>query len=777
MPTGRSGTPSAGARDSTSRSQRSPCRTCHADHKGRNARITDWSSIGGRKRFDHDRTRFSLAGRHEKVACTKCHLRKLSSGRTSFVGLARDCRGCHGNVHEITSPDLVDACESCHPKHGGRADRMTASNLPFDHAKRTGTALDGKHQKARCVDCHEKARMSAKTKRSCGGCHKQPHGRSFRKSKCADCHAVRREFARSRFSHDETRFPLRGEHARPNCSRCHKSSRKKPKRTCSGCHKDPHRRRFAGTLCKSCHGLGGGSGKDFDHAGRTDFALTGKHAELSCRDCHRGKKPWRFEKQKADSCRGCHAHRDAHRGEFQEKQCVQCHREAGSTDLVFDHQRDSRFPLTGLHVGLDCKKCHEGSTFRTGKLDCAQCHEDSHQGQLGTECARCHQTDVKFPDLEFDHDRQTEFPLVGLHRTAPCEGCHVGRVYRIDRRECVDCHKDDDPHLSELGMKCETCHEPVKGASKFVHEAPLAEFALTGMHLNTECSYCHVVATPEEPPPTVGWTKRVPAPEMDRRFPVRGGACADCHFDVHDGAYGRSCDSCHDTESFAGVNAAVHDTGAFRLLGTHDNLACARCHEPQRPLAGLGTFCVGCHRTDDVHVNSLGPFCGQCHAQFDWVPARFNHAEVGFALVGMHRVARCRDCHGIGVYAGTPRDCVACHLGDYQSPTTTPNHSMAGISTDCQSCHRPVTWRGARYVHRTFVPRGAHATAGCRTCHVGGDYTAAFGGLVTAFECAGCHGGGGPVDRWPPDHETAGYPRTCELCHQEIAWTPAKLPR
>ncbi|MEQ9501644.1 MAG: hypothetical protein RIT81_32535 [Deltaproteobacteria bacterium] len=821
-----------------------PCSTCHTEHKGRAGRITDWGPVGGRRKFDHEKTGFTLDGRHRNIACTKCHLKKLKSGRTSYLGLKRTCDGCHGNTHRFTNTALVKGCESCHPKGGGKKTKLTAESLPFDHAKQTGTALSGLHAKAQCDDCHAKNKMPMKTKRSCGGCHRQPHGRTFRRSDCSDCHAVTKRFVRSSFSHDRTDFKLRGVHKKPNCSRCHKRLKTPPKPTCQGCHGKTHRKRFAGLGCKSCHGVNGDHDR-FDHARRADFALTGKHEALKCRDCHRGRRPWRFERHKTSACRDCHSHANAHNGEFDDKECAQCHAEGGSKDVKkFDHNTDARFALTGKHATVECSKCHEGNQFRTGKTACNDCHEDAHRGQLGQDCAKCHATDVVFADIAFDHD-QTTFPLVGLHTTAKCEGCHVNGEYALGEPTCIDCHRADDEHLGALGKDCAKCHEPKPGASKFEHDV-LTEFPLTGRHDVTDCGYCHVVGDPKSPPPPVGWTQTVAKRAADPQFPVRGEACADCHFDVHEGAYGRACDNCHDTGAFSNVQRAVHDTGAFRLLGTHDRLACQRCHEPQQKLAGLGTYCVGCHRHDDIHDNALGGECGDCHAQFDWRPARFNHTLVGFMLRGAHMTVGCRDCHQVGVFAGTPRDCDRCHLQDaaktvspphgpemmvcedchtpvaftpakrnhpwfplegqhiaapceschtmgtyagtpreceschldsYQSPTTQPNHVSAGMSTDCASCHRPTMWSGARYVHQTFIRRGAHQVAPCTTCHPGDDYRAAFGGRVVGFECAQCHGPTGEASRWPASHRNVGYPTTCDVCHNEIAWTPARKPR
>ncbi len=829
------------------------CTECHTEHKGRRANINNWRKVGGRRKFNHDKTGFRLVAGHKKAACSSCHRRKLRSGRVSYIGLTKSCNGCHKNPHRFSSKDLLGMCTECHTKDGGQTKALMASSLPIDHAQRSGVSLKGSHSEAKCLDCHKKARMNKRDGRSCNSCHKSPHGRSFKRAQCQDCHQVAAEWKTPSFSHEKTKLPLRGRHRTKRCAKCHKTKRsikQPPRATCQPCHKDPHKKRFKKSKigCKSCHGLGGvGEPHRFKHGAKTEFALTGKHSEAECRQCHRGNRPYRFERLESSSCMGCHAHKKAHEGQYQDDQCLKCHREAGSTQLSFDHQKDTRFALTGLHLQIkdDCRKCHESGNFRSDKLECKDCHEDSHQGSLGKSCERCHTTSVRFKELakSFDHSRISAFKLEGLHVGVDCAKCHEDRDYKSGKSRCVQCHQDDDPHNASLGFDCEGCHTPEKGAPLFEHNSKTA-FKLTHAHLKVECGHCHQPA--RKTPPKVGWTKASPKPPMDRGFPVMGETCADCHFDQHEGAYGKKCASCHNTVRFSQVQAAVHDTGAFRLLGTHDRLDCQRCHQQDEPLTGLGARCVSCHRQEDVHNNALGENCGDCHGQFAWSPPRFNHGRVGFALSGAHRTADCRDCHGVGqyvgvprncdrchqpaadrvpdpphnapqmvdcqlchtevsftparpthpwyplsgahrtarctdchtngAYAGTPSDCVGCHLANFESPNNRPNHVAAGFPTRCDACHTPTVWAGARYQHQRFIRRGTHRALDCQQCHVGGDYSAAFG-AVTQYDCTDCHGVGAPVDRWPADHDQRGFPSTCGFCHNELGWTPAKMPR
>ena len=90
-------------------------------------------------------------------------------------------------------------------------------------------------------------------------------------------------------------------------------------------------------------------------------------------------------------------HTAHNKGQFKGTDCSKCHAEAGSKKkLSFNHQKDSRFKLTGFHLELEkknkCEKCHPRGKYRTGKIECAQCHKDSHKKELGDKCGRCHAT-------------------------------------------------------------------------------------------------------------------------------------------------------------------------------------------------------------------------------------------------------------------------------------------------------------------------------------------------------------------------------------------------
>ncbi|RMF63084.1 MAG: hypothetical protein D6743_11260 [Calditrichaeota bacterium] len=146
---------------------------------------------------------------------------------------------------------------------------------------------------------------------------------------------------------------------------------------CAFCHRDEHRGQFAhrsdGGRCESCHTVQGFLPARFtsaDHA-KTRFALTGAHLATPCVACHKLQKvsrggAFRIFRFQTTSCRSCHE--DIHRGQFTKvkpvKNCNQCHLTSAWQQLVFDHDRDSRFALVGAHRKVACRDCHKQVRFK-----------------------------------------------------------------------------------------------------------------------------------------------------------------------------------------------------------------------------------------------------------------------------------------------------------------------------------------------------------------------------------------------------------------------------
>jgi hypothetical protein len=105
-----------------------------------------------------------------------------------------------------------------------------------------------------------------------------------------------------------------------------------------------------------------------------------------------------------------------------------------------------------------------------------------------------------------------------------------------------------------------------------------------------------------------------------------------------------------------------------------------------------------------------------------WKPAQFNHDLTGFPLTGGHAITDCKRCHTNGTYSGLSKDCITCHLKDFQN-TNNPPHT--GFPQTCTSCHTIQSWKPATFDHsKTQFPlTGAHATQACAACHKNGQWT------------------------------------------------------
>ena len=138
-----------------------------------------------------------------------------------------------------------------------------------------------------------------------------------------------------------------------------------------------------------------------------------------------------------------------------------CHAVAGWRQARFDHQRESRFPLTGKHAKAACGSCHrpgDGGVTRWRPLPtaCDGCHADPHAAQFatggGTDCARCHEGEAWAKPLKFAHREPfTSFRLEGKHAPLACGKCHPevaiaanvkARRYRPLPTACEGCHAD-----------------------------------------------------------------------------------------------------------------------------------------------------------------------------------------------------------------------------------------------------------------------------------------------------------------------------------------------
>jgi hypothetical protein len=352
------------------------CTQCHTDHKGRNADIVQLD----RETFNHAFTNFKLVDAHKSVQCDGCH-----SPTVKFRDTPGRCFDCH-KTNDPHKGRLGEACGDCHGESAWR--RVKA----FDHNK-TRFPLQGAHRDVMCSACHAGERYKG-IGTGCADCHQIQDVHIGRYgAKCDSCHD-QSKWATIHFNHDkQTKFPLRAAHAKVKCDTCHTGDlyRDKLATTCVSCHrKDDRHKGQLGDRCERCHGEDNWRRiRSFDHD-ITRFPLIGRHAVVACEECHR---TVQF-KGTPLACVACHPDRH-HEGRLG-KNCALCHNPNGWTRWRFDHDTQTRYPLTGAHRGIDCHACHvvKNVTKIALAADCYSCHrkDDAHNGTFGEACDRCHVT-------------------------------------------------------------------------------------------------------------------------------------------------------------------------------------------------------------------------------------------------------------------------------------------------------------------------------------------------------------------------------------------------
>jgi len=345
------------------------CASCHNE--------TDWRQT----KFNHDKTDYPLKGGHKSVACNSCHFAQR------YKKTPTDCVACHA-VNDPHGARYGRKCDSCHSERKWSA-------IAFDHRRDTDFPLTGRHDKVQCDTCHRGDLYQDTLDTKCSACHKNDDVHKRRNGeKCANCHSPR-SWTRLAFDHDrDTKYPLRGKHAKVSCQSCHRGDiyREQLDTACATCHRldDVHKGQ-EGAHCDRCHNeQAWGNKLVFDH-GLTRFPLAGLHAAAPCEECHLAS----TFKNAPIACAACHEKDDVHKKRLPAA-CELCHNPNGWALWTFDHDRESDFTLDGAHAGLDCHACHRQEVGGEITLStyCHVCHkqDDTHQGAFGQSCERCHGT-------------------------------------------------------------------------------------------------------------------------------------------------------------------------------------------------------------------------------------------------------------------------------------------------------------------------------------------------------------------------------------------------
>lgn len=347
-------------------------------------------------KFNHDNSRFKLAGRHKTVECSGCHKTQVIDGKNfqEFRGIEfSNCTSCHVDPHQNK---FGQNCRQCHTEESFHIIKNTAG---FDHNK-TAFKLEGKHQAVDCNKCHKTKYTDPLKHDRCTDCHNDYHYGQFtengRVKNCSECHSVN-DFTQHNYTlenHNQSKFVLRESHTAVPCFECHKKEQKWSFRSiginCSDCHRDIHKsfidiKYYAGSDCSICHKESRWDEVSFDHS-TTGFLITGAHKTATCRDCHFKKNGSGIIVQSFNTlngyCTECHS--DNHNKQFEKDgktDCTICHATVNWKATTFDHNKTA-FRLDGKHANLRCTSCHkpqnEGSVrftlYKIKDFRCEACH-------------------------------------------------------------------------------------------------------------------------------------------------------------------------------------------------------------------------------------------------------------------------------------------------------------------------------------------------------------------------------------------------------------------
>ncbi|MBI5056495.1 MAG: hypothetical protein HZB61_07775, partial [Nitrospirae bacterium] len=429
---------------------------------------------------------------------------------------------------------------------------------------------------------------------------------------------------------------------------------------------------------------------NFDHE-KTGFALKDKH-KTTCSSCHKKEKTYLGLSQE---CLNCHT--DVHRKTLPDN-CLKCHNFTGWKNMSFEHDKNSKFQLTGKHTEAKCEGCHpvvqvKGNKEKDGKVykvlqfkpiksgSCTDCHNDIHKSIRDNKCESCHST-KGWKEQTFDHNnaKLSDFKLEGSHSKVSCELCHpeekttvktngkqvekqVKKFKLIAHALCNDCHFDI--HKGQFkDKKCDSCHtaqEKWKNTT-FKHDSnEYKGFKLDGKHKEASCEKCHQRS--ETKFKEFNKSKTATAGKFK---PVKSENCSDCHSDVHKELKDNKCESCHSTkgwkeQTFDHNNAKLSD---FKLEGSHSKVSCELCHPEEKTIIKTNgiqvekvikkikpvahALCSDCHF--DIHQGQFkDKKCDSCHTvQEKWKNITFKHDSneyKGFKLDGKHKEVACEKCH------------------------------------------------------------------------------------------------------------------------------------
>jgi hypothetical protein len=279
----------------------------------------------------------------------------------------------------------------------------------------------------------------------------------------------------------------------------------------------------------------------------------------------------------------------------------------------------------------------------------------------------------------------------------------------------------------------------------------LAGWKLKNAHV-VKCDRCHTAKT------AGGFT----------RFSGLSQVCASCHQQRSPHGSLAECERCHTDSAWKPPKAAMdfdHDRDTKTpLIGSHKNVACAKCH-PKGGFAATKPECSACHPTTK-HKSPLfdATTCARCHTpqQQTFKTFAFDHNNTKFPLEAGHRVD-CAKCHTAALGGAKPSTvCETCH-----STASKHGKRFDKVAGGCAACHTGSKWTSMKFNHSTtkMELRFKHADIKCRACHRGSSPTQ-FEDFKGVTGCKDCHQHA-TVHADPANPKGKYTTKQCLDCHQQ----------
>lgn len=333
------------------------------------------------------------------------------------------------------------------------------------------------------------------------------------------------------------------------------------------------------------------------------------------------------------------------------------------------------------------------------------------------ECLSCHE------DSELSYEKNGKKISLYINEKLYKKSVHEGN-------ECEDCHlgynPEEIPHSkSNEKVKCNNCHENLKGIEKSVHN-------------NVDCYECH--------------TKHevIPAKELQKKQT-------------------ENCLSCHKNKNIQQFSSSVHAKNNIGCNGCHKgghetvniqksevSNVCGKCHNENKM-----AFKNSIHHTVLKSGNANAPVCTDCHGAHQILTSKISIESEGCLNCHLNQKLFPGDAKGsasfvakykTSVHASLEKGqaeaagCVDCH-GDHmiQNPENPKSSTRVARQIEtCGKCHKDITDKFKKSKHGQELLKGNDKAPACSDCHGEHDIKSTllsdeFSKLNLADKCLSCH--------------------------------------